>query len=92
MEERTLKVTLKETKHHICGVEPQGLPNLIGKESDGKPKRQLKHAQWCGCHLQRKVTNKMGKGQPNYEVHKNDLKQKEDHPKDPLDKYQCKIK
>jgi hypothetical protein len=45
MEERTLKVTLKETKHHICGVEPQGLPNLIGKESDGKPKRQLKHAQ-----------------------------------------------
>jgi hypothetical protein len=45
MEEKTLKVTLKETKHHICGVESQGLPNLIRKENDGKPQRQLKHAQ-----------------------------------------------
>ncbi len=89
MEEKTLKVTLKETKHHICGVESQGLPNLIRKENDGKPQRQLKHAQWCGCHLQQKGTNK---GQPNYEVHKNELKQKEDHRKDPLDKYQCRIK
>jgi hypothetical protein len=26
-------------------VQPQGLPNLIGKENDGKIKRQLKHAQ-----------------------------------------------
>jgi hypothetical protein len=25
-------------------------------------------------------------------VHKNELKQKEDHRKDPLDKYQCRIK
>ncbi len=45
MEEKTLKVTLKETKHHNCEVETQGLSNLIGKENDGKPKRQLKHAQ-----------------------------------------------
>jgi hypothetical protein len=44
MEERTLKVTLKDTKQHICGVEPQGLPNLTRKENDEKPKKQLKHA------------------------------------------------
>jgi hypothetical protein len=45
MEEITLKETLKATKQHICKVEPQGLPNLIGKENDGKPKKQLKQAQ-----------------------------------------------
>ncbi len=34
----------------------------------------------------------MGKRQPNYEMYKNELKQKKDHPKDSLEKYQCKIK
>jgi hypothetical protein len=42
MEVKTLKVTLKQTQQHICGAKPQGLPNLIGKKIDGKPKRQLK--------------------------------------------------
>jgi hypothetical protein len=45
MEAKTLKATLKETKQHTCGVEPQGLPNLIKKKNDKKPERQLKQAQ-----------------------------------------------
>jgi len=34
--------------------------------------------------VQQKETNNMGKYQPNYKVHKNELGQKEDQPKDPL--------
>jgi len=40
-----LKATLKETKQCTCGVELQGLPNLIRKKNDEKPKKQFKHAQ-----------------------------------------------
>jgi hypothetical protein len=36
MEAKTLKVTLKETKQHTCGVELQGLPNLTRKKNDEK--------------------------------------------------------
>jgi hypothetical protein len=36
--------------------------------------------------------NKMEKKELNYEMRKNELGQKEDHPKDPLDKFQWKIK
>jgi hypothetical protein len=34
MEAKTLKATLKETKQHTCGIEPQGLANLIRKKND----------------------------------------------------------
>jgi hypothetical protein len=33
----------------------------------------------------------MGKGYSNYKVRENELRQKEDHPKDPLDEYQWRI-
>jgi hypothetical protein len=36
MEVRTLKATLKETKQHNCGVEPQNLTSLIGKKNEEK--------------------------------------------------------
>ncbi len=62
MEVKTLKTTLKETKQQTCEAKPYGLPNLTRKTNDEKPKKQLKQAQWCGCHLQRKEINKMGKG------------------------------
>ncbi len=75
--------TLKETKPHTCKIELQGLPNLIGR-NDEKFMKQLQHAQWCGCHLQQKKTNKMRKGQSSYERCKNKLRQKENHPKNPL--------
>jgi hypothetical protein len=38
-----------------------------------------------------KETNMMGKGYSNYKVRENELRQKEDHPKDPLDEYQWRI-
>ncbi len=80
MEARTLKATLKETKQHTCGVESQGLPNLIRKKNEEKPERQLKKAQWCGCHLQQKQTNKMGKRSLNYKMCINEFEPKKDHP------------
>ncbi len=80
MEAKTLKATLKETKQHTCGVEPQGLPNLIKKKNDKKPERQLKQAQWYGYHLQQKETNKMGKRSLNYKMCINEFEQKKDHP------------
>jgi hypothetical protein len=36
METKTLKATPKETKHHTCRVELQGLPNLTWKKNDKK--------------------------------------------------------
>jgi hypothetical protein len=42
MEVQTLKTTLKETKQHICTVELQGLPSLIGKKNDEKLDKLLK--------------------------------------------------
>jgi hypothetical protein len=36
MEVKTLKTTPKETKQHIYGAKPQGLPNLIRKRNDEK--------------------------------------------------------
>jgi hypothetical protein len=59
----------------------QSLPNLTRKK---KAKIQLKEAQWCGCHLQQKEINKIIKDKLNYERHENELRWKEDHPKDPL--------
>jgi hypothetical protein len=34
----------------------------------------------------------MGKGYSNYEMRENELGKKEDHPNDPLDKYQWRTK
>jgi hypothetical protein len=42
--------------------------------------------------MQWKGTNKMGKKQPNYEMHVNELGQKKDHPKDPFIGYQWRTK
>ncbi len=40
-----------------------------------------------GVILQWKETNKMGKGSQINEMHGNELGKKQDHPKDPFDKY-----
>jgi hypothetical protein len=37
MEVNTMKATPKETKQHICRVEPRGLPNVTRKKNDGNP-------------------------------------------------------
>ncbi len=85
MEVRTLKATSKETKQHICKAKPKGLPNQNGKKNDEKLER-IEVGPWCGCHLQKKETNKMGERYLNYKVCEIELVQKEDHPKDPLNK------
>ncbi len=47
---------------------------------------------WVSFTTKGKETNKMGKRLLNYKVHENKLRQKEDHPKDPFDRYQWSTK